>query len=261
MFGSSRPFCAGVIRFLLLALLAFGLLAGTTFFIATLIASLQHGSWDQPFSLITGLSCGLIVWLFVAIFHVRHETQRISISQREPFLGEATAILIKMGYAPSSPEPNLLLFRPRFHALLFGGGIQLTIEGHYAHLSGPKMSLEIFRQRYRLQHHVNRVQQVLQDQRKVTDNVLKRVELRLRLQPEQMEAVRDNVIALLRESGEVICEINLLCHSEQGIREDVVEFQIRGWLEQQGISCAIHKDLVQFVEVVHTTPDAETVLP
>ncbi|MSQ93014.1 MAG: hypothetical protein EXR98_00490 [Gemmataceae bacterium] len=105
-------------------------------------------------------------------------------------------------------------------------------------------------------NHVQGVQVYLQDHRKFTDNVLKRAELRLRLNPDQLEAMRKHVSAMLEKEATVVCEPNLLGQSEQGLRENTLEFQVREWLEQQGIDCEIHKDLVQFVEVVH--PDIET---
>ena len=102
----------------------------------------------------------------------------------------------------------------------------------------------------------SRVQLYLQEHRKFTENVIKRVELQLRLRPEQFEAIRTNIIALLQKEGKVVCELNLLVQSERGIRENVLEFQVREWLEQNSIDCDMHKDIVQFVEVVH--PELET---
>jgi hypothetical protein len=261
MFGLFRPLVAGVCRILCVASLAVLLLSGATFCIATLIAAVQDGSWDHPIYLLAGLSCGLIAGLFIAVFHLRHETHKMAVSQRGLFLAEAMAILHRMGYASSSPEPNEWIFRPRFQAILFGGSIRLAIHGNSARLTGPRTSLELFRRRFRLEHHVNRVQQALQDHRKSTDNLLKRVELQMRLKPEQFEMVLDNVVALLSKGGDVVCDLHLLCQSEQGIRENVVESQIRDWLEQQGIPCDIHKDFVQFVEGAHSGPELQTLSP
>ena len=67
------------------------------------------------------------------------------------------------------------------------------------------------------------------------------------------------MVGVLEEDGKVICELNLLVQSEQGIRENTLEFQIREWLAQNEIACDIHKDLVQFVEVVHTEREAVAV--
>jgi hypothetical protein len=80
--------------------------------------------------------------------------------------------------------------------------------------------------------------------------------LRLRLGPDQFEAVRKNIIEFLQQDAEVVCELNLLVQAENGIREDILDFRIREWLHRQGIHCEIHKDLVQFVGTVH--PDFET---
>src|SRR6266498_1506925 len=98
-----------------------------------------------------------------------------------------------MGYTITAQQPQQLTFRPNFHAFLFGGGIHLALEGHLAKITEPCVSLDMFRRYYRLQHHVQRVQKVLLDQRKFTDTRLKRVELCLRLEPEQFESVRRNV--------------------------------------------------------------------
>jgi hypothetical protein len=257
MFGPSRPVYAGVFRFLLVTLLALVLLAGTIFLIASLLAYVRGEPWDRPIPFTSGLGCGLLIWLIIAIFHLRKATLRLPISQGNAFLGRAKTILREMGYAIASERPDRLIVRPRFHSFLFGGSIQITVEGHVAKLTGPTVSLDIFRRRYRLQSHVQRVQQVLQDQRKFTENLVKRVELRLRLKPEQFDRVRRNVIALLQEDGTVICELNILVQSEKGVREDTVEFQIREWLELHEIPYSIHKDLVQFTEVVH--PESEAV--
>ena len=64
----------------------------------------------------------------------------------------------EIGYEPASKKPNEYTFRPTFHSFLFGGAIRIVIDGRVARLDGPKVSLEIFRRLYRLQHHVQRVQ-------------------------------------------------------------------------------------------------------
>lgn len=246
----------GVFRFVLVSLLALVTLAGTTLSIAHLTAWLWDSSWDHPSCLITGLVGGLVTWLFIAIFHLRRETRSMPFSQREQFVAKAKTVLSEMGYALTAQQIDALTFRPRFHSYLFGGGIHIALEPQEAKLTGPRVSLDIFRRCLRLMNHVHRVQLYLKDHRKFTDNVLKRVELRLRLDPGQFEAVRDNVIDVLQKDSEVVCEMNLLVSSDKGLSENTIEFQIREWLEQQGIDCEIHKDLVQFVEVVH--PELET---
>ncbi len=244
-----------IFRFILVALLALVTLVGTTLLIAGAVAWTQDARWDEPRYLTIGFVCGLIVWLFVAVFHLRRETQTMPFSQRDQFISKAKTVLQEMGYAYIGQQGNAYFYRPRFHSYLFGGGITLVIEHQDASITGPKVSLEIFRRCFRMINHVYRVQMYLKEHRKITDNVIKRAELQLRLKPEQFEAVRKNVIEVLQADGEVVCDLNLLVQSEQGIREETLEFQIRGWLEQQCIDCDIHKDHIQFVEMVHETEE------
>jgi hypothetical protein len=253
----SRTVAIGIFRFLLVSLLTFVVLIGTTLLISWLIAWQQGGLWSNPQYLSVGMVCGMVVWLFVAVFHLRRETQSMPFSQRDQFVAKAKGVLQEMGYALSSQHADALSFRPRFHSYLFGGGIHLAVENQEAKLTGPKVSLEIFRRCFRLVNHVQRVQLYLQEHRKFTDNVIKRVELQLRLNPDQFEAVRKNIIEMLQKDADVVCELNLLVQSEKGIREDILEFQVREWLQQQGIDCTIHKDLVQFVEVLHPEDESE----
>ena len=252
----SHPFATGIFRFLLVCLLTFVLLIGATLLIAYVIAWLRDGEWDNPQYLSMGMVCGMIVLLFVAVFHLRRDTQSMPFSQREQFVAKAKTVLQEMGYALRWQRPNAMAFRPRFHAYLFGGGIHLAVNNQEAKVTGPKVSLDIFRRCFRLLNHVQHVQLYLQEHRKFTENVIKRVELRLRLRPDQFEAVRKNIIEFLQQDAEVVCELNLLVQAENGIREDILDFRIREWLHREGIHCEIHKDLVHFAETVH--PEFET---
>lgn len=255
----SHSVAVSAFRFVLVWLLALVMVTGTSLFCAAVIAWLWSDRWDSPHCLGLGFVCGLVVWLFVAIFHLRRETRHIQFAQRDQFLAKAKTVLHEMGYALSAQDANSLNFRPRFQAYLFGGGIHLHVDQADARLTGPKVSLEIFRRCFRLLNHVQRVQLYLQEHRKFTDNVVKRVEVQMRLQPEQFEAVRQNVIALLQKDASVVCDLNLLVQSDQGIRENVLDFQVREWLDQNGIPCDIHKDIVQFVEVHHPELEASPV--
>jgi hypothetical protein len=256
MAAPSRSIGIVVFRFILVVLLASVLQIGTALLIASAIAWLWDGVWNAPQVLGIGSTCALIFWLFVAVFHLRRETQLTQFAQREPFVAKLKTVLQEMGYVLSSQRDQTLMFRPRFHSYLFGGGIQVDVGVQEAKLTGPKVSLEIFRRCFRLLKHVQRVQVYLQDQRKFTDNVIKRVELRARPRPDQLEAVRKNIIEPLQKDAKVVCELNLLVQSEKGIRESTLEFQVREWFEEHNIPVEIHKDLVQFVEVVH--PELET---
>ena len=254
--AAPRSFATGIFRFALVTLLTFVLLAGTTLLIAYAMAWYYDETWSSPRCLSIGCVCGMIAWLFVAAFHLRRETQTMPFSHRDQFLIKAAAVLNELGYTLAARTPDVLSFRPSFQAYLFGGGIQIEAGEREAKLTGPKVSLEIFRRCFRLVNHIQRVHQYLHDHRKFTENVLKRVELQLRLDPDQLEAVRANIISLLEKEGAVVCELSLMVQSENGIREDLIEFQVREWLAQNGIDCDIHKDVVQFVEVVH--PELES---
>ena len=201
----------------------------------------------------------MIFWLFVAVFHLRRETQTMPFSQRDQFAAKAKTVLGEMGYVVISQRSDTLTFRPRFHSYLFGGGIHIALEEQET-VTGPRCRLNSSAAASACSTTCSASQVYLKDHRKITDNIIKRAELRLRLTPEQFEGVRRNVIQLLEKDAEIVCELNLLVQSEQGIPEDVLEFQVREWLEKQKIEVDIHKDLVQFVEVVPAEREAETAL-
>ena len=261
MVASSRAFVVGVFRFVLVTMLASVILVGTTLLISALTAWMANGEWTSPHFLSIGFVCAQVAWLFVVVFHVRRETQSIPFSQRDQFVLKAKSTLHEMGYALTWARGNTLSFRPHFHSYLFGGGIYVAIHEHEARLTGPKVSLDVFRRYFRLLNHVQRVQMYLQEQRKFTETIIKRAELQIRIDPDQFDSVRKHVIDVLEKDATVICELNLLVQSDKGIRENTLEFQIREWLEQRQIPVEIHKDLVQFVEVVQPELEAEAVAP
>ena len=244
-----RSVALGAFRFVLVYMVAVVALVGATFAVAVLIAWLRSDDWTQSPYLIAGLACGLIAFLFTAVFHLRRETHIMPFTQREQFLAKTETVLQEMGYHVTSRQADALSFGPRFHAYLFGGAIHVALQNQEATLTGPKVSLEMFRRSFRLFNHVQRVQIYLRDKKKITENVLKRVELRLQLQPRQFEAVRKHVIELLEKEGQVACRLSLLVNSEKGVRENILEVPIRAWPHAQGIDCEIHNELVHFVEV------------
>src|SRR5471030_241051 len=124
----SRAIAVAVFRFALVALLVVVVLTGTTLIISYLISCFRDGPWDEPQYLYTGFVCGLIVWLFVAVFHLRRETQTMQFSQREQFLAKAKSVLQEMGYALVSQQALTLIYRPKFHSYLAGGAIQLALD-------------------------------------------------------------------------------------------------------------------------------------
>ena len=247
----------GFFRFVLVCLLTFVLLTGTTLAVAALVAWPQETGWDNPQCLAVGFVFALVIGMFIGVTQLRRATQHLQFTHRDQFAAKARTVLQQMGYDLTRQSGPVLTFRPRFHSYLFGCVIELVLENHEAELTGPKVSLNIFRRQLRMLNHVQRVQLYLQEQRKFTDNHIKRVELQLRLRPNQLEAVRANIIAPLQKEANVICELNLQVQSAKGIREHILEFDLRDWLEQNGITCDIRKDIVQFVEVGHAEIDTD----
>jgi hypothetical protein len=187
------------------------------------------------------------------------ESQTMPFTQREQFIAKTKTVLHEMGYVLASQQVDELAFRPAFNAYLFGGTIHIHVKLNEleAKLTGPKVSLEIFRRGFRLVNHVQRVQYYLQDKKKFTDNVLKRVELQLWLEPEQLDSVRKHLAEVMEKDAQFSCELRMVIHSESGIREDLLDGNLRDWLEYRGIAVEYHKDLVQFVEVVQSDVDTK----
>jgi hypothetical protein len=250
-------FATAAFRFVLVALLALVVLCGVAWVVALLVGWWQGDDWRNTSYLGIGLLCTLIAALFFAVFHLRRETRTMPVGHRDQFIAKAKSVLHEMGYALTTAHGDTLTFRPRFHSYLLGDAIQISLDNQEAKLTGPRVALDIFRRYLRLMNHVQRVQVYLKDQRKFTDNVLKRVDLMLRLRPDQFEAVTEHVIEVFEKDGNVLCELNLKVDCERGFNANTLEFQIIEWLEQHGIYFEIRKNLVQFVEVAHNEIETE----
>jgi hypothetical protein len=257
MTSPSRTAFTIFFRFALVGLFTFVMLVGTTLVIAFIIAWLWGAIWIEPPVMAIASVCGLIGWLFVAVFHLRSETHSMPFTQRTQFIAKTKTVLSEMGYVLIGQQADEMKFRPRFHAYLFGGGINVKILEQEAKLTGPKMSLEIFRRGFRIANHGQRVQYYLQDKKKYTDNVVKQVELQLWLEAEQLEPVRKHLVDILEKDAQFSCELKIVVQSDSGIREDLLDGELREWLEYRGIAVEIRKDLVQFVEVVQSDIDTK----
>lgn len=244
----SRPtpnWLGAVARLSVLLLLALVVLLGTGLLFAAAVALVNGGGVVSPGNLSVGLVCGLISWLFVAAFHLRKETVNVPAADPERFLQNARLLLTEMGYEVKSRNVRQLSTRPRFHSLLFGSGIQVDMAGARAHLTGPKVCVEMLRNRLRILSHLGVVQQALREPHRHTETLIKRAELRLRVTPEQLDEVRTNVIDVLQITADVVCDVHLLAQSDIGIPESTLEFQIKQWLDQKGIEATLHKHFVQ----------------
>jgi hypothetical protein len=234
------------IRFPLLLLFALATFLGTGFLIAAGLSLANSEPITSSGNLSMGLICALIVWLFVAAFHLRRETVTLPAPERDRFLQDARLLLTEMGYEVTARGPMQLSTRPRFNALLLGGGVHVSYQPGRGELTGPKVCVEVLRNRLRVQSHLANVHQVLREQHRFTRTLIKRAELRLRVKPADLPAIRTNVIEVLEgASANVVCEVCLLAQSDTGIPENLLEFQIAEWLKEQGIEATLHKHHVQ----------------
>jgi hypothetical protein len=221
-----------------------GLFTGTILFAAGLLAWLGDTSITNTSTLWLGMTCGLIGWLFIAVFHVRHETLILPFQDRQAFLGRLRSQLKELGYHGRVRDAEVQVFWPSFHSLLLGGKIRLRLEDGTAHLDGPKVFLEILRQRLRVQNHLDKDLKIFWDARRRRDErLLKRVQISMRVSGNQWQGVCRQITQILaREGAEVHCEVILGARSDDGIRERTVEHLIREWLSQKSISAVITKE-------------------
>jgi hypothetical protein len=233
------------VRLFFLSLLALVVLLGTGLLFAGLLALVEGGSIGSSTNLSIGLVCGLIAWLFVAVFHLRKETLTVPAPDGDRLLDYARLLLTEMGYEVQTPAARQLSTRPRFQSLLFGGGIQVGLQGAQAQLSGPKVCVELLRNRIRFLSHLGIVQQALREPHRGTERLIKRVEMRIRVKAADLAEVRTNVIDVLQKHADVVCEVHLLAQSEVGIPESVLDCQVKHALNQKGIESTLHKHFVQ----------------
>ena len=58
-------------------------------------------------ALTLGVLCGLVVWLFVAVFHLKREPLLLSFTDREAFVEHLGGELVELGYEPGLADPRL----------------------------------------------------------------------------------------------------------------------------------------------------------
>lgn len=253
MLNVRKPLSAAV-RIVVLAavfLAVFGSVAGC---LALALGYLRGTPFASPPNLYGGMVCGLIAWLFVTAFHVKREQVSWSVNDRATFLAGVKAYLEEMGYQRERAGPGHAVYRPGFHAFLFGGRIQVTLEGSSARVAGPKFWVEALRKRLRFQSHVSKARPPLEAGTGRPERFLKRLQLSARVPPEQWDAFGAHVLAPLVREGEVFCDLNLLVQGEAGVRESLLEGPVRAWLERAGLEAEVRKDYVQ-MDVV-TNPGA-----
>ena len=228
------------------ATLFVAILVATTIAIAAAIGWLRGVGLAEAGNLRIGLVCGLVSWLFLAVFHIRKEAMEIPRPDSPHILEKIKVILADMGYDFVDETPTSVTTRPRFQALLFGGGIhvQLTLEA--LKLTGPRMNLEMLRRRLRWLNHLEMVHHDLQEARdRAGDCRLKRAQLNLRFTPEHFAEVGAHVVEVLADHADVICDLHLLANNDAGFSESLLQIHIGEWLARAGIPYELHKDLVQ----------------
>jgi hypothetical protein len=234
----------GVLRVLAISLPVLLTFMGTVLGAALVLAWLRDTPAGSPETLGLATVCGLIVWLFIAVFHVRQETLTLSFQDRHVFLGKLRSQLKDLGYDARINEADRQVFRPTFQALLLGGKIRLRVEQGSAQLAGPKLSLEIVRKRLRIQNHLeNDLRTFWEAKRRREERLLKRVRITMRVSGRQWQSACDQIAGTLaREGAQVVCEVSVVAQNEAGISDQRVEELIRASLAREDIQAVIHKE-------------------
>jgi len=233
-----------VLRVVVLAIPVLLLFGVTALIVAPLVSWGAGVGITSPESISLTLICGLVLWLFVAIFHINRETIVLPLLSRQVFIQKAREQLEHLGYEVKTQTGDSLVCAPAFRSFLFGGNIQVATQNGLATLTGPKVYLERLRQHLRMQSLVEKVQQQHRDvQRRQGEQLLKRVQISMRLPREQLQDIATEILEVLAHEGaELVCDVNVLAQSERGIRESILEELVREWLKQRGIKAEIHKD-------------------
>lgn len=239
---------------LILWTMATGATLGVSFLVIAWVIGFLRG---VPFlgseNLFLGIVCTLIAWIFVAVFHFGKETIHLPVFQPATFLGNARRVLAEMGYEVTRQSVDAVATRHGFQFLLFSRGIQIQFAERQAHITGPKMWVDLLRRRLRVQNFLGRNHSSPDDtQIRSSAVLLKRVQICMRVTPENLEEVIGHVLKQLAKEAEVVCEVSLLAQSDDGIRDSMVERNIRGWLNAQGISADIRKDIAKTIEPAST---------
>jgi hypothetical protein len=230
------------LRALAIALPVMGLFTGTIVAAAEVLAWLTDNPFDDVYALAT--ICGLISWLFVAVFHFRQETLTFAFQDRDTFLGRLRGQLKDLGYCAKVSQADRQAFKPSFQALLLGGKIRLRLKDGAAQLDGPRLFLEILRKRLRVQNHLQKDLKIFWDAtRRKNERLLKRAQIAMRVTGKAWQGVCQHITEVLRREGANLqCEVVIHAQSEEGIRERLVDGPIRDWLAEKGIGAIITKE-------------------
>ena len=236
---SLSRWCGSAAQILVLAFVFLVLFGGTALVLAFFLSWIQGAPFGIGANWYIGMICGLIAWMFVAVFHFRKESIQLPVNDREAFGQQVRAVLGDLGYDLAKDSPEQMQFRPAFQSHLLGGGVNVSIEGQQAKISGPKVSMEVVRNRMRFQNHLKKV--AIEERKPQAERIVKRVQLSFRVPHERWQEVGEEVVKRLAGAGDVVCQVNLSVQNEKGLSDTAVEGQVRQWLEQQGMAADIHK--------------------
>jgi hypothetical protein len=213
------------LRLMVFALLLLAFLWSAAFLLACVIPWLKGLPVAGTGLVPRGIACGLVTTLFVVVFHLKREVIRLPAAKRDIFVERVRLHLQELGYALQMETPGRLVFRPSFQSLLFGAGIRIDLAERTATVTGPKVYLEILRRRLRMQSYLSPMERASQ--------LLRRVEMTLRVTPEQLHRVRSDIISILRDDdAEIVCQLIVLARSEAGIRKGAVAEAVQAWQEE-----------------------------
>lgn len=154
-----------IIGLALIVLLIFGL---TVLLIALKLAWIRStpisGTW------ILATICALILWLFVAVFHIRRETVTVSFRDRRQFLDTIKTQLADLGFELKREDEREVVFKPTFHARVIGGGVLVELDIANARITGPKVYVERLQKRLRNQSFLGSLQKSLAEAQSIEEN-------------------------------------------------------------------------------------------
>jgi hypothetical protein len=216
----------------------------TALLCAAVTAALRTREVPLAQTLLLGVLCGLVAWLFVAVFHIRRERLVLPAPDGDAFRDRLRAELEALGYREGASSPEALLFRPPFTSFLVGGAIRVQWGPGTASVVGPRVFLEVLRHRLRVERHVGGVRRSVADSWvRRGKHLLRRVEVRMRVPAEQWPDVYADVIEVLAGDGaRVVCDVSILAHSEQGIVRQTVDVVIRDRLRQKHLEADIRQE-------------------
>lgn len=211
---------------------------------ALLVSWWQGGDSLTSAGVLTGVICGLIAWLFIVTFHIKRESVTLPFDDGEAFLRRVRSQMEEMGYTVTAASESVLVARPPFGSLLFGGQLVARLGENQAVLVGPKFYVEWLRKGCRVHNHLEQVHQTLAASRlRHGEPLLSEAEFRLQLPGELLpEVYRQVATALAREGAALQCELCIRARCETGLRERVVDTQVRDWLKDRQLVVAVRKE-------------------